>query len=78
MFNKKITVGQCKASRSFLNWGQEELAKNVGCTKKTISDFENGNTEPQNRTLRDIINALENAGIVFEANDEFLTVKLKR
>lgn len=74
----KISISQCKASRGFLNWNQQELAEKVGCAKKTISDFEKGNREAQARTLKDIRTTFENAGIVFEENEEFLTVRLKK
>ena len=76
--NLKISISQCKASRGFLGWSQKDLAKMVGCAEKTISDFEKGNREAQARTLKDIRTTFENEGIIFEENDEFLTVRLKK
>ncbi|MGQ9372056.1 helix-turn-helix domain-containing protein [Azospirillum sp. ST 5-10] len=56
---------QCRAARGILGWDINDLSTATGLTRKTISDFENGKTGPQPRTLRDIRHALETAGVEF-------------
>tara|TARA_Y100000389_G_C17133417_1_gene351364 strand:- start:341 stop:580 length:240 start_codon:yes stop_codon:yes gene_type:complete len=68
--DKKITISQSKAARSFLNWNQQDLADKVGCAKKTITDFEKGNREPQPRTIKEIKRVFEENGIKFINNGE--------
>jgi transcriptional regulator with XRE-family HTH domain len=48
-----------------LGWSQQELATRAQVARKTIADFELGQINPQRRTLRDVIAALEAAGIEF-------------
>ncbi len=60
-----ITPEQCKAARALLGWNQDTLASNARVAKQTLADFERGARQPYERTLRDIIAALEEAGIEF-------------
>ena len=61
---------QCKSARGLLDITQKELSEKIGCTTKTIADFENGHTTPQTRTIKDIERYLESLGIVFEENEK--------
>lgn len=60
-----ILPEQCRAARALLNWSQKELASRAQVARKTVADFEQGAVTPYPRTLRDIVEALEAAGIVF-------------
>jgi predicted transcriptional regulator len=53
-----------------LGWSQQALAASAQVARKTIADFELGHINPQRRTLRDIIAALEAAGIEFLPAEE--------
>lgn len=46
-----------------LGWTQRELETRSGVTQKTIADFERGARTPLPRTLRDIVEAIEGAGV---------------
>ena len=65
-----INAKQCKAARELLGWSQETLAKNSKVSKAAISFFERGETQPMERTFRDLIETFEAAGIKFIDNDE--------
>jgi ribosome-binding protein aMBF1 (putative translation factor) len=71
----KILPVQCRAARAMLGWGQQDLASKVPCAKKTITDFEKSHSTPYDRTLRDIQETIEEAGIVF-INDGEIGVKM--
>jgi transcriptional regulator with XRE-family HTH domain len=60
-----ITPGQCRAARGLLGWSQADLSAASKTATKTIADFERGAREPYPRTLEDVREALENAGIAF-------------
>ena len=60
-----LSSAQCRAARALLGWSQEELAKASKVAKATIANFEKGNRSPYDRTLTDLVSALESAGIVF-------------
>jgi transcriptional regulator with XRE-family HTH domain len=55
----------CRGARALLGWSQQELAMRAQVARKTIADFELRQITPQRRTLRDVIAALEAAGIEF-------------
>ena len=55
----------CRGARGLLGWSQQELATRAQVARKTIADFELGQINPQPRTLRDVVAALEAAGIEF-------------
>ena len=44
--NKKALSNQIKVYRAMNNWTQEELAQQVGVTRKTINTIENGRFIP--------------------------------
>lgn len=60
-----INHAQCRAARALLNWSRQDLAKAAQVAERTIVDFERGARTPYDRTLRDIREALEAAGIQF-------------
>jgi transcriptional regulator with XRE-family HTH domain len=60
-----ITPGQCRAARALLGWSQAKLEERSRVSKKTIADFERGVTSPQARTLDDLEEAFDDAGIEF-------------
>jgi transcriptional regulator with XRE-family HTH domain len=55
---------QCRAARALLGWSREQLAKKSKVSMATLADFEAGKRTPYDRTLADIQNTLEQAGIV--------------
>lgn len=48
-----------------LGWSQDQLAEASKVNKKTIADFERGARQPFERTIRDLTEAMEAAGIQF-------------
>lgn len=65
-----LTREQCRASRALLGWSQGELAERSGVGKQTVADFERGARLPYDRTLRDLRDALEGAGVMILDADE--------
>jgi len=65
-----ITPGQCRAGRALLGWSQDDLVSRSGVAKSTIAGFETAKRTPYPRTLADVRDALEAAGIVFLAPGE--------
>ena len=66
-----ISPERCRAARGLLGWSQQELASRAQVARKTIADFELSQVNPHPRTLRDVVAALEAAGVEFlpaEAN----------
>jgi len=61
----QFTSAQCRAARALLKWSQDDLAEASKVGKRTIADFERDLREPYERTLRDLMVALEEAGIEF-------------
>ena len=61
-----ISMQQIRAARALLGWSQAELAANAQVGRATIAAFESGATNSmQPRLMRDVVNALERAGIEF-------------
>lgn len=60
-----ISREQCRAARALLEWTQDRLAETASVSKKTIVDFEAGRRTPYDRTIADLVRALESAGIAF-------------
>lgn len=56
---------QCRAARALVGWSQDQLAEAAKVAKATIANFESGKRSPYGRTLDDIREALEAAGVVF-------------
>lgn len=55
---------QCKMARAALDLGVKNLAQQAGVSSDTVTRFERG-LPVRERTVADIRNALEQAGIVF-------------
>jgi len=64
-----IIPAQCRAARALLDWSQERLSKESGVGAKTIVDFEQSKRSPFARTVRDLRETLEAAGIEFTNGD---------
>jgi predicted transcriptional regulator len=60
-----MTAELCRAARGWLDWSQIELANQAKVHKRTVADFERGHRQPLPRTLRDIFETFERAGVVF-------------
>lgn len=54
---------QCRASRAWLGWSQEDLAKRANVGLSTLKDFENGKRSPMRNNLEAISRVLESAGV---------------
>lgn len=65
-----ISPAQCRAARSLLGWSQDQLSTSSKVAKATIANFEAGKRSPYDRTLLDIKETLEAAGILFVAAGE--------
>ena len=61
----RLIPAQCRAARALLGWSQQDLERASRVAKKTIADFERGARNPFPRTLDDLIEALEKAGVEF-------------
>lgn len=60
-----ISPAQCRAARSLLGWSQDQLSASSKVAKATIANFESGKRSPYDRTLLDIQETLEAAGVTF-------------
>ena len=76
---KLMTPAQCRAARGLMNWTQGFLAKASGVSDVTIRNFENEKTRLQPASVQVIRSALENAGVIFVAeNGEGPGVRLRK
>ena len=73
-----ITPAQCKAARNLLHWNQRNLAEKSRVGLATIGAFESGSRMPYPKTLEDIEEAFEKAGMEFDDNDKFCLIKLNK
>jgi transcriptional regulator with XRE-family HTH domain len=64
-----ITAAQCRAARGLIGWSQDQLAAASKVAKATIANFELGKRSPYDRTLDDLVGALEGAGVEFIAEN---------
>jgi transcriptional regulator with XRE-family HTH domain len=76
MAQKILTPDLCRAARGLLDWTQKDLKAASGVATKTIADYERGARAPYDRTLRDLREAFEAAGIEF-LNDDAPGLRLK-
>jgi transcriptional regulator with XRE-family HTH domain len=65
MLVTQLSPAQCRAARALLDWHQRELTRRSKVSQKTIADFERGRTTPWVRTLDDLREAFEAAGLRF-------------
>ena len=69
---------QCKAARALLGWSRRDLSEAARVAERTIVDFERGARTPYERTLRDLEEAFQHAGIDFiEADDRGVGVRFR-
>jgi transcriptional regulator with XRE-family HTH domain len=74
-----MTPEQCCAARALLGWSQDELAQVSQVHKSTIMLFELGKRPPYARSLDDLRDALEAAGVIFvEENGDGPGVRLRK
>ncbi len=74
-----ITPDQCRAARALLGLSQDELSVAAKVARATLAEFEAGKRSPYRRTLEDIKETLEKAGVVFiPENGGGAGVRLKR
>ncbi len=66
----QISPELCRAARGLLGWSQQTLATRAQVARKTIADFELSQVNPHPRTLRDVVAALEAAGVEFIPAEE--------
>jgi transcriptional regulator with XRE-family HTH domain len=60
---------QLRAARALIGWSQDRLAAESKVAKATIANFEAGKRQPYDRTLDDLREALEAAGVEFIPQD---------
>lgn len=65
-----LTSAQCRAARGLLDWTQDTLAERAGVSRSTVREFEAGRHELHRGTQRQIISALEVAGVLLVAADD--------
>lgn len=64
-FRRVISGAQIKAGRALVGWSQAELAERAGLSEASIKDIEAENTDPRRSTLRAIVQAFDDAGVIF-------------
>jgi transcriptional regulator with XRE-family HTH domain len=74
----EFSPGQCRAARALIGWSQDQLASTSKVAKATIANFELGKRTPYDRTLDDLVAALEAAGVVFRDNGDGPGVHLRK
>jgi len=66
----RMTPGQCRAARAFLDISQPDLAKAASVGVSTLRDFEAGRRAPMANNLKAIQAELERRGVQFVVNEE--------
>ena len=61
-----VFAAQSRAARALLGWSQDDLSQRSKVAKTTIATFEAGRTNPYGRTLDDLQEAFERAGVTFD------------
>jgi transcriptional regulator with XRE-family HTH domain len=69
-----ITGRQIRAARSLLEWKAEDLAREAGLTRVTISKIESDLVQPQEKTTAGIIAAFDKFGVEF-TDDEGVKIR---
>ena len=74
-----MTPEQCRAARALLAWSQTMLADRAHLGLSTVRDFEKGRRMPSYNNLLAMKLALEEAGVIFLAEeDEGPGVRLRK
>ena len=74
-----MTPEQCRAARALLAWSQTMLADQAHLGLSTVRDFEKGRRMPSYNNLLAMKLALEEAGVIFLAEeDEGPGVRLRK
>jgi transcriptional regulator with XRE-family HTH domain len=73
-----IVIKQVRAARELLNWTQARLAEAAGINLSIIKNFESEQRLPTQENLLAIWRAFRKAGIQFESDRKFVTVKVRR
>ena len=74
-----MSPDQCRAARGLLDWSQQKLADFAFVGLSTVRDFEKGRRTPHQNRLVAIQTTLENAGVIFIAeNGEGPGVRLRK
>ncbi len=60
-----ITPKQCAAARALLGWTQRQLAEAAGVNETTVIFFESGKRNPIPATMKAMLRALQDGGILF-------------
>ena len=66
----QLTVEQCRAARSLLDWSQARLGAKSQVSKGTVRDFEKGKRIPAGDMLIALQSALEMEGVAFLSDGE--------
>ncbi|ULR42599.1 XRE family transcriptional regulator [Rhizobium sp. K102] len=64
-----LSPAQCRAARALIAWSKRDLSAASETAKATIAGFEAGELSPDARTLQHIKRALEDAGVLFIAEN---------
>ena len=73
-----ITIKQVRAARELLNWTQARLAEASGINLSIIKNFESEQRLPTQENFLAIWRAFQKAGIAFESDGTFMSVKVRR
>lgn len=74
-----ISPAQCRAARALIEWSQSDLSSSASVGLSTIKSFEAGSTRPMKNNISAIQRSLEEAGVIFIAeNGEGPGVRLKK
>ncbi len=69
-----ITGRQIRAARGLLEWKAEDLARKAGLTRVTVSKIEADVVQPQEKTLKSILDVFDKYGVEF-LDDEGVKVR---
>lgn len=74
-----LTASQCRAARALLDASRETLSRAAGIDVRVISQFEQKVHEPDDKTKRRLLEALEHGGVDFipESGEGGVGVRLR-
>lgn len=65
-----LSAAQVRAGRSLLDWRQVDLAEAAGVSIMAVRNLEDGSADTRMSTMRAIIKAFDDAGVIFLAEGE--------